>query len=100
VEGGRDYVVRVVVPRRDCGRVRWLLEEARPNFRMVASGVQVIFDERRDLDVVEAVYHARLGREERRDLERRLAQSLRGSIGFFVIYRRRGDEQDHRLRLP
>lgn len=81
------YLFRVVVPRRDYPRVEWLSEVLRgEGFELLHAKVDRIFEERSDLDVVEIVFVARLPARSRRELERRLAASLRGSIGFFVSH--------------
>jgi len=83
----RPYVFRIVVPRRDVNRVKWffkIMEER--GIKPVYTNIQSLFEQRRDLDVVEAIYVVTLERRERRKLERELARSLRGSIGFFVVH--------------
>ena len=84
------WVFRLVVPRRDLGRVEWFLEEARARgFRLVGENVSKLFENRGDLDVFEYVFEAELSGGERRELEERLALSLHGCLGFFVVFRRR-----------
>lgn len=81
------YLFRVVVPRRDYQRVEWLAEVLRgEGFELLWAKVDRLFEQRSDLDVVEIVFVARLAAKARRELERRLAASLRGSIGFFVSH--------------
>jgi len=71
------------------GRVEWFLEEARARgFRLVGEHVSKLFENRGDLDVFEYVFEAELSGGERRELEERLARSLHGCLGFFVVFRR------------
>jgi len=81
------YFFRVVVPRRDYQRVEWLSEVLKSEgFELVLAKVERLFEQRSDLDAVEIVFVARLAAKSRRELEKRLAASLRGSIGFFVSH--------------
>lgn len=83
----RTYVFRVVVPRRDWGRVEWLAEFLEgENVEQLYTRVDRLFSERADLDSIEVSFLLRGDVKARRELERRLAESLRGSIGFFVSY--------------
>ncbi|MEM0226165.1 MAG: hypothetical protein QXF46_04765 [Thermofilaceae archaeon] len=83
----RAYVFRVVVPRRDWGRVEWLAEFLKKeNVELLYTRVDQLFSERADLDSIEVAFLLRGDARARRELERRLAESLRGSIGFFVSY--------------
>ncbi|MEM1508621.1 MAG: hypothetical protein QW291_04010 [Thermofilaceae archaeon] len=79
------YRFRVVVPRRDYKRIKWIEDVIKSG---VASSlymsVDTLFTERRDLDVIEVAFTVE-SVEQRRELEARLASSLRGSIGFFVV---------------
>ncbi len=87
VRRSRPYLFRLVVPRRDYGRVRWVEEVIRAGrATLVELKVHVLFKERSDLDAIEIVFIAKMTPEDRRRLERRLAESLRGSIGFFVSH--------------
>ena len=78
----RRFRFRVVVPRRDYRRVEWLIEE---RVRPSSIVVNRLFEERSDLDVVEFSFTVE-GIDERRKLEKKLATSLRGSIGFFIVH--------------
>lgn len=81
----RTYMFRVVVPRRDYRRIEWLSEVLKgENFAVLYVRVDRLFDERADLDSIEIAFLLRGDAKARREMERRLAESLRGSIGFFV----------------
>lgn len=81
------YLFRIVVPRRDYQRVEWLAEVLKSEgFELVLAKVEKLFEERSDLDVIEVVFIAKLAAQPRKELEKRLAASLRGSIGFFVSH--------------
>ena len=85
--GKRPYIIRVVIPKRDYRRLEWFFRNAEAlGLKRLAFGSQVLFEKRRDLDVLEAVYIARLEERARRRLEKQLAISLSGSIGFFIIH--------------
>jgi len=78
---------RVVVPRRDYQRVEWLAEVLKgESFELLWAKVDRLFEQRSDLDAVEIVFVAKLAAKSRRELEKRLATSLRGSLGFFVSH--------------
>lgn len=85
--GGVSYRFRVVVPRRDYKRIEWLEDVIRSGTASsFCTNVDVLFAERRDLDVIEIAFTVE-SVAQRRELEARLASSLRGSIGFFVVRR-------------
>ena len=71
------------MPRRDYRRVKWLIEEGRVEPSSIV--VNRLFEERSDLDVVEFSFTVE-GADKRRILEKKLATSLRGSIGFFIVH--------------
>ncbi|HDD64211.1 MAG TPA: hypothetical protein ENF53_03530 [Thermoprotei archaeon] len=82
------YVIRIVIPKRDYGRIKWLIEELNGRgIRPVKSSSTMLFENRRDLDVLEAVYVLELDIEEKKRLSKRLASSLSKSLGFFLIYK-------------
>ena len=83
----RLYLFRLVVPRRDYRRVRWVEEIIKAGrASLVGLKVYELFSERSDLDAIEVIFTVKMSPEDRRRLERRLAESLRGSIGFFVSH--------------
>ncbi len=85
--GGVSYRFRVVVPRRDYKRIEWLEDVVRSGMASsLHTNVDVLFAERRDLDIIEIAFTVE-SIEQRRELEARLAKSLRGSIGFFIVRR-------------
>lgn len=83
----KPYLIRLVVPRRDYKRVEWV-EDAVEAGRVTLLELKVyaLFKERSDLDAIEMVFLIEMPPSDRRRLERRLAESLRGSIGFFVSH--------------
>lgn len=90
----KSYLFRVVVPRRDFQRVEWLKDFLNSeNVKVLYAKVDYLFGERSDLDAVEVAFILMAGPRARRELERRLAASLTGSLGFFVSssYRKAGD---------
>lgn len=85
--GMQTYVFRVVVPRRDYSRIAWLTEFLKEaSAELLYAKVDRLFSERADLDSIEVAFLLRSDARAKRELERRLAESLRGSIGFFVSY--------------
>ena len=86
----RTYVFRVVVPRRDYQRIEWLSDVLKgEGFTVLYMRVDRLFDERADLDSIEIAFLLRGNAKARREMERRLAESLRGSLGFFISCIRR-----------
>lgn len=84
---GVSYHFRVVVPRRDYKRIEWLEDVVRSGVASsLHTSVDILFSERRDLDVIEIAFTVE-SIEQRKELEARLARSLRGSIGFFIVRR-------------
>lgn len=79
------YRFRVVVPRRDYKRIEWIEDIVKSGIASsLCTNVDTLFAERRDLDVIEVTFTVE-SVERRRELEARLASSLRGCIGFFVV---------------
>lgn len=82
----KAYLFRVVVPKRDYWRVEWLsnlFERGEAEF--LRADVSCLFWERGDLDAVELVFVVR-DSAGRREVGRKLAESLKGSIGFFTSH--------------
>ncbi len=82
----REYVVRIVVPRRDRVRVSGVVERLEKEGFLVRHRVERLFENRPDLDSFEYVFLIELSTLEVRRLRDELGKKLSGTIGFFQVY--------------
>lgn len=80
------YLLRVCMPARDWPKVTDVLTGIR-NAQTLSHTVEVCFPERPDLAVVETVMLLECEPEYALEVRRKLYKRIRGTIGFYAIYR-------------
>ncbi len=83
-------VLRIVVPYRDYKKLRPVLNELyAKGYKPVSMRRDVLFEDRRDLDPLEIVFRLEVTPTEARRIKRKIAETIRGTLGFFLMYRER-----------
>ncbi len=83
----RIITFKIVIPFRDYKRIIEIISYLKSlGCTPIYIKRSVLFKERRELDPVEIVYKLELPSEKIKELKKKTAKVLRGTLGFFLLY--------------